>query len=56
MTVDPNSTDPVALLEAAESVFAEADEALRDGDLGLYQEKVGEAEDLLSRALELLGG
>ena len=55
-TVDPNSTDPVVLLEAAEIVFDEADAALRDGDLGLYQEKVREAEQLLSRALELLGG
>ena len=53
-TVTPDSTDPVALLEAAESVFDEADEALRAGDLGEYQEKVREAEDLLSRALELL--
>jgi hypothetical protein len=54
--VDPDSTDPVVLLESAEIVFDEADEALRDGDLGLYQEKVREAEELLSRALELLGG
>ncbi len=55
-TIDPGSTDPVALLEAAESAFDEADAALLDGDLGSYQEKVREAEELLSRALELLAG
>jgi hypothetical protein len=43
------------LLEAAESVFDEADAALRAGDLGEYQAKVREAEDLLARALDLLG-
>ena len=54
-SVDPDTTDPVALLEAAESVFDEADAALRAGDLGEYQAKVREAEDLLARALDLLG-
>jgi uncharacterized membrane protein (UPF0182 family) len=48
------SDDPVVLLEEAEALFDEADAALRDGDLGLYQEKVGEAEVLIARALELL--
>ena len=48
------STDPAVLLEEAEAVFDEADEALRDGDLGLYQEKVTEAQGLIARALDAL--
>ena len=53
---DTGSTadDPVVLLEEAEALFDEADAALRDGDLGLYQEKVSDAEALIARALELL--
>ncbi|MEY3493169.1 MAG: hypothetical protein RL413_587, partial [Actinomycetota bacterium] len=54
-TPGSTSDDPVVLLEEAESLFDEADEALRDGDLGLYQEKVGEAQKRISRALTLLG-
>ncbi|MFM8650122.1 MAG: UPF0182 family protein [Actinomycetota bacterium] len=50
----PVSTDPAVLLEQAEAVFDEADQALRDGDLGLYQEKVAEAQDLISQALAAL--
>ena len=45
----------MALLEAAEVLFDEADVALRDGDLGTYQSKVDEAQALISRALTLLG-
>ncbi|MEY4361403.1 MAG: hypothetical protein RL391_709 [Actinomycetota bacterium] len=48
------STDPAVLLEEAETVFDEADQALRDGDLGLYQEKVSEAQGLIKKALDAL--
>lgn len=56
-TTDPGSgiTDPALLLEQAQSLFDEADEALRDGDLGAYQDKVSEAQDLIAEALVLLG-
>ena len=51
---DTASTDPATLLEQAEAVFDEADQALRDGDLGLYQEKVSEAQGLIKQALDAL--
>ncbi len=56
-TTDPGSgiTDPAVLLEEAQSLFDEADEALRDGDLGAYQDKVREAQELIAEALALLG-
>jgi uncharacterized membrane protein (UPF0182 family) len=47
-----SSDDPVALLEAA--VFLEADEALADGDLGLYQQKIDEARGLIADAFAIL--
>lgn len=46
--------DPAALLQAAEALFDEADIALRDGDLGTYQSKVEQAQELISQALTLL--
>jgi uncharacterized membrane protein (UPF0182 family) len=46
--------DPVALLERADQAFLEADEALAAGDLGLYQEKIGEARQLIADAFALL--
>jgi uncharacterized membrane protein (UPF0182 family) len=46
--------DPVALLQAADQAFIEADDALADGDLGLYQEKIAEARQLIADAFELL--
>ncbi|MGA0877864.1 MAG: UPF0182 family protein [Ilumatobacteraceae bacterium] len=46
--------DPAELLQAAEALFDEADAALRDGDLGTYQSKVDQAQELISRALVLL--
>jgi uncharacterized membrane protein (UPF0182 family) len=49
-----SSDDPVALLEQADAAFAEADEALAAGDLGLYQEKVDEARALIEDAFALL--
>ncbi len=48
------STDPAQLLSAAEVLFDEADVALRNGDLGTYQTKVQQAQELITRALTLL--
>jgi uncharacterized membrane protein (UPF0182 family) len=44
------------LLQQAAVLFEEADAALRVGDLGLYQDKVRQAQDLVAEALSLLGG
>lgn len=60
---DPGTEEPegtteeqiAALLVRAEDLFAEADQALADGDLGTYQAKVDEARDLVQQALELGG-
>jgi uncharacterized membrane protein (UPF0182 family) len=49
-----SNDDPVALLEEADQAFLEADEALATGDLGLYQEKIDEARDLIDQAFALL--
>jgi len=46
--------DPVALLEAADQAFIEADAALADSDLGLYQQKIAEARQLIADAFALL--
>jgi len=46
--------DPVALLEQADLAFQEADAALASEDLGLYQEKVTEARQLIAEAFALL--
>ena len=46
--------DPIALLERADEVFLEADEALADGDLGAYQEKIDEARQLIADAFAIL--
>jgi hypothetical protein len=43
-----------ALVEAAEQALADADEALRNGDLAGYAEKVDEAQDLITRAVALV--
>ena len=45
-----------ALLAEAVTRFAEADEALREGRLDLYQQRIDEAEDLIRRASEELDG
>jgi uncharacterized membrane protein (UPF0182 family) len=53
----PGSDDDATveqLLSQADDLFTEAETALVDGDLGTYQEKVDEARELLTRALELL--
>lgn len=52
--VEPVADDPVSLLAAADQLFDEAELALTRGDLGEYQEKIREAQELISRALELL--
>ncbi len=43
------------LLAEAVTLFAEADEALREGRLDLYQQRIDEAEELIRRASEQLG-
>ncbi|MYC44793.1 MAG: UPF0182 family protein [Acidimicrobiia bacterium] len=43
------------LIERAVELFAEADAALRDGRLDLYQQRIEEAEELIRRASEELG-
>ena len=56
-TTPPAPTDrPAAeLLADAADRFADAEEALRAGDLGRYQQLVGEAQDLVDQAREALG-
>ncbi|MEL7208263.1 MAG: UPF0182 family protein, partial [Actinomycetota bacterium] len=47
---DEPTVDEVAdLLTRAQTAFDEAEQALADGDLGTYQDKVREAEDLITR-------
>ena len=46
--------DPVALLEAADQAFIAADAALADSDLGLYQQKIAEARQLIADAFARL--
>lgn len=41
------------LLERADAKFAEANEALSDGDLGTYADRTKEAEELVAQALDL---
>lgn len=54
----PGSADatPQELLEQADQLFREADDALEAQDLGLYQRKVNEASELVRRAIQLLEG
>jgi uncharacterized membrane protein (UPF0182 family) len=52
--VDPGDDVP-GLLAAAAAAFDDAQAALDEGDLGLYQEKVSEAEDFVERAQALAG-
>lgn len=51
----PGDDDPDALIEQAIEAFRDANEALRAGDLGTFQELVDEAQRLLERAAELRG-
>ncbi|HSL74989.1 MAG TPA: UPF0182 family protein [Ilumatobacteraceae bacterium] len=54
--VDPElaSGDPAVLLREADALFLEADEALAAGDLGLYQERIDAARELIADAVEIL--
>ncbi len=49
-----SSQDPAELLNQADALFVEADEALAAGDLGLYQAKIDEARSLIADAVEIL--
>ena len=42
------------LLAAAQAAFDAADQALRDGDLAAYQQRIDEAQNLLDRAVDLI--
>jgi uncharacterized protein len=67
--VEPDETDPDAepdepgdevavseeLLRDALAAFARAEEALREGDLGTYQDEIARARDLLEQAVEAQG-
>ena len=61
-STDPGVTDPVSgstddpaeLLAQADALFVEADEALAAGNLGLYQEKIDEARNLIEDAVTIL--
>ena len=44
------------LLDEANELFAEADAALTDGDLGTYEDRIAEARDKVDEAVALLGG
>ena len=55
-TVTPPSTEVETVLADAAAAFDEAEQALAEGDLGLYQDKIAEAEALLDQALDLLDG
>ena len=46
--------DPEELLNQADALFAAADEALADGDLGLYQQNIDAARALIADAVEIL--
>ncbi len=53
----PPTTDATAqeLLEQAQVLFDEADDALENKDLATYEQKIAEARDLVAQALELMG-
>ena len=53
-TPTPAEGTPAELLAEADDLFDEADQALRDGELGEYQRLVREARDLITQALELM--
>jgi hypothetical protein len=50
----PLPDDAAALLERADDLFAQADQALAAGDLGEYQDLVDEARDLVGQAVSIL--
>ena len=56
--VTPPTTDktPADLLDEAEALFAQADQALDAHDLATYQAKVNQARDLVQEAVTALQG
>jgi uncharacterized protein len=56
-TVTPPTTDktPADLLDEAETLFAQADQALDDHDLATYQARVEQARALVQQAVDALG-
>jgi hypothetical protein len=52
---EPDATAVAELLAQAQILFEEAEQALSDGDLGTYQTKVEEAQDLVLEALQASG-
>jgi uncharacterized protein len=54
-TADPDA-EAGELLAEAQGLFDEAQDALTEGDLGTYQERVEEAQQLVSQAIDLLEG
>jgi uncharacterized membrane protein (UPF0182 family) len=51
----PVESDVLELLEEAERLFEQADEALQRGDLGEYQQLIDEARALIRQAADLSG-
>jgi uncharacterized protein len=51
---EPVAGDAADLLRRADALFLDADAALANGDLGLYQERIDEARSLIADAVELL--
>jgi hypothetical protein len=51
----PTNRTAAELLAEANQRFADAEDALRAGDLGRYQELVGQAQDLVDQARQALG-
>ena len=55
--VDPaTALDAAQLLDQADALFTEADEALQANDLGTYQDKIDEARSLVAEAVQRLEG
>lgn len=50
------SPEASAKLRESQTLFNEADEALKTGDLGTYQTKMNQARDALNEAIRLMGG
>jgi uncharacterized membrane protein (UPF0182 family) len=55
-TTEPLPSDAATMLQRADELFIEADQALAGGDLGGYQAKIDEARALIADALSLIEG
>ena len=53
-TDDSEETSAIDLLNKANQLFDQAQEALTDGNLGRYQDLIIEVEELVNRAIESL--